>query len=369
MDRAAAVSLVSYQYDALDRLVGRLLAGQDRLDRFYLKDRIVTEIRGTVQRQIFQFQDVLLAELQTEGVQHASLVTTDIQRSVVRTTDSQSAYTPYGHRAVEGECPSLLGFNGERPDSYTEHYLLGNGHRAFNPKLMRFNSPDSLSPFGKGGLNCYAYCQGDPINRTDPTGRFYADAWFANASLGFVNDYMTPYLPKRPVQRIPGVGNKTFGEITKRMAQVSGLAASVLYLVMNRIEDAHPDSPANDPIFFAFLTTTAFGFLNGAGFTLHKLARRAPQPRLASLTRSPSLPNLPRSASAPSNSATPVHSSAPRPRSQSLSNTGHNFGDHIPTPVTNTNLDKFNLQMMFEQGKFRPDPIVAHSTSIRNGLR
>lgn len=35
---------------------------------------------------------------------------------------------------------------------------------------MRFNSPDSWSPFGEGGLNYYAYCMGDPVNRTDPTG-------------------------------------------------------------------------------------------------------------------------------------------------------------------------------------------------------
>ncbi|WP_434706426.1 RHS repeat-associated core domain-containing protein [Pseudomonas sp. Z1-12] len=47
----------------------------------------------------------------------------------------------------------------------TGHYLLGNGYRAFNPGLMRFNSPDSLSPFGEGGLNAYAYSVGDPVNR------------------------------------------------------------------------------------------------------------------------------------------------------------------------------------------------------------
>jgi RHS repeat-associated protein len=63
-----------------------------------------------------------------------------------------------------------MGFNGERPDLVTGHYLLGNGYRAFNPVLMRFNSPDSWSPFGKGGLNSYAYCGGDAVNRSDKSG-------------------------------------------------------------------------------------------------------------------------------------------------------------------------------------------------------
>uniref|UniRef100_UPI00214B5855 RHS repeat-associated core domain-containing protein n=1 Tax=Pseudomonas sp. UMAB-08 TaxID=1365375 RepID=UPI00214B5855 len=64
--------------------------------------------------------------------------------------------------------------NGEPPDPVTGHYLLGNGYRAFNPVLMRFNSPDSLSPFGEGGLNGYAYCGGDPVNYRDPTGHIPA---------------------------------------------------------------------------------------------------------------------------------------------------------------------------------------------------
>lgn len=64
----------------------------------------------------------------------------------------------------------LLGFNGQPRDPFTGHYLLGNGYRAFNPVLMRFNSPDNASPFDKGGLNAYAYCLGDPVNMHDPTG-------------------------------------------------------------------------------------------------------------------------------------------------------------------------------------------------------
>ncbi|MNI63190.1 hypothetical protein D3C73_1185430 [compost metagenome] len=37
---------------------------------------------------------------------------------------------------------------------------------------MRFISPDNLSPFAQGGLNPYAYCEGDPVNFSDPSGHF-----------------------------------------------------------------------------------------------------------------------------------------------------------------------------------------------------
>ncbi|VVN82094.1 RHS repeat-associated core domain-containing protein [Pseudomonas fluorescens] len=107
------------------------------------------------------------------GVTETTLLATDQQHSVLKTTGTnpqQMAYTAYGHHPVESGLSSLLGFNGERPDSITGHYLLGQGNRAFNPVLMRFNSPDELSPFGEGGINPYAYCGNDPINRYDPTG-------------------------------------------------------------------------------------------------------------------------------------------------------------------------------------------------------
>ncbi|VVO55089.1 hypothetical protein PS870_00494 [Pseudomonas fluorescens] len=65
---------------------------------------------------------------------------------------------------------SVLGFNGERIDPVLGGYHLGNGYRLYSPSLRRFTSPDSMSPFGKGGINPYAYCEGDPINNTDPTG-------------------------------------------------------------------------------------------------------------------------------------------------------------------------------------------------------
>lgn len=65
-----------------------------------------------------------------------------------------------------------LGYNGQLQEPGGWWQFLGNGYRVYNPILMRFHSPDSLSPFGKGGINTYAYCSGDPINCDDPTGHF-----------------------------------------------------------------------------------------------------------------------------------------------------------------------------------------------------
>ncbi|WP_370871050.1 RHS repeat-associated core domain-containing protein [Pseudomonas sp. FP198] len=169
--------LCRYHYDPLDRLADCTPAAQASTRRFYLKERLASEIQGSLQRSIFQHDDQLLAQRQRKDeVSTATLLATDQQRSVLRVLDAAQphplAYTPYGHRAQENGLLSLLGFNGERPDPVTGHYLLGNGYRAFNPVLMRFHSPDNLSPFEKGGLNAYAYCLGDPVNKTDPTGHF-----------------------------------------------------------------------------------------------------------------------------------------------------------------------------------------------------
>ena len=179
--------LCRYHYDPLDRLVDCTPSAQAVTRRFYLKDRLATEIESAVQRSIMQHDDRLLAQQQRQsGVADTRLLATDQQRSVLYVLDVSRphpiAYSPYGHRPAESGLLSLLGFNGERPDPVTGCYLLGNGYRAFNPVLMRFNSPDSWSPFGRGGLNSYAYCVGDPVNRRDPSGHI-GNPWKALLNL------------------------------------------------------------------------------------------------------------------------------------------------------------------------------------------
>jgi len=66
----------------------------------------------------------------------------------------------------------MISFVGQRFDGVSGGYPLGNGLRLYKPELLRFTSPDGLSPFGKGGRNSYAYCEGDPSTDTIRAGSF-----------------------------------------------------------------------------------------------------------------------------------------------------------------------------------------------------
>lgn len=108
--------------------------------------------------------------------QRTVLLATDNKNSVIAEVVGDKttpiAYSAYGHQSAQQDVVTRLGFNGELRESKIGWYLLGRGYRAYNPRLMRFHSPDSWSPFGWGGLNAYMYCVGDPVNRSDPTGHF-----------------------------------------------------------------------------------------------------------------------------------------------------------------------------------------------------
>lgn len=167
--------LCRYHYDPLDRIAGLATTSDAETRLFYQKSRLATQIQAGMQHSILQVDDHLLAQTSHSGkAAETALLAADGLRSVVHVVGSgqhqAQAYTAYGYQRPTSGLHSLLGFAGEQPDPVTGHYLLGNGYRAFNPVLMRFNSPDSVSPFGEGGVNAYAYCLGDPVNFRDPLG-------------------------------------------------------------------------------------------------------------------------------------------------------------------------------------------------------
>lgn len=181
-------TLVEYTYNAMDELQSsRSDKGAPRAF-FYHEGVLVNQRQGLQNQSYLQHGTQALA--QTDGTE-ISLLSTDQQGSILHVVspqgESRCAYTPYGSRPFDDGLNSLLGFNGELLDPHTGCYLLGNGYRAYNPILMRFHSPDSLSVFDGGGLNAYGYCLGDPINYRDPTGHITVFQGVRMAlSIGFV---------------------------------------------------------------------------------------------------------------------------------------------------------------------------------------
>ncbi|MEN4700012.1 RHS repeat-associated core domain-containing protein [Pantoea agglomerans] len=170
--RLVRVSSGAYGYDALNRLVSQNISDTDRRQLYYRDNERVSEIR---------VKENLITRLIKNG--HNCLGVSDENSMTLTACDHNDSllwsrkdgqkdgelhiWSPYG----SGNATDILpGFNGERVDPVSGIWHLGNGYRAYNPVLMRFNCPDSLSPFGAGGINPYAYCAGDPINQTDPSG-------------------------------------------------------------------------------------------------------------------------------------------------------------------------------------------------------
>ncbi|MGC0152582.1 RHS repeat-associated core domain-containing protein [Chromobacterium vaccinii] len=139
---------------------------------------------------------------------------------------------------------SVLGWNGERLDPVSGATHLGNGYRAYSPALMRFHCPDSLSPFGAGGVNPYAYCDGDPVNRADPSGHLSWQAW-TGIGLGAAGLALAAFTAGSSIVAAGGVIAALESASAVALA-ISGAAvvADVAAIASGAMEECHPQASA-----------------------------------------------------------------------------------------------------------------------------
>ena len=139
-------------------------------------------------------------------------------------------YSAYGYKPKLPSEQTLLGFNGEYLEPVTASYHLGRGYRAYSPVLMRFCSSDSWSPFGKGGLNPYCYCEGDPVNNTDPSGHFVISLLkkMANLLTSYIFPGFNPPFEKKQlrIKIRPEIFEPPEIDIPKKQPSSSGLIST-----------------------------------------------------------------------------------------------------------------------------------------------
>lgn len=178
----------TYEYDAEARQVLASRGAEAPVMLAYAGDRLDTLVQGAKKIRYLRAEDPVLVRM--GGVEGLQMLAHDASGSVRGTLVPgqdliRRQYAPYGNARIDlndGKVRALAdlqlpAFNGERLDVPVNLYHLGNGRRAYDPELMIFLSPDPLSPFDEGGLNSYAYCVGDPINRVDPSGYFSLPTW------------------------------------------------------------------------------------------------------------------------------------------------------------------------------------------------
>ncbi|WP_256665296.1 RHS repeat domain-containing protein [Pseudomonas sp. SLFW] len=193
-----------YGYTASGHLTDRRI--DDTLSRsFFSGEEVTHERTGTDSLQFYSGeQGVFAIHTMTDKVRQTTLLGADAQGSVrleADTTTRTRQYSAYGTERENAE-HLPIGFAGQRVEPVTHWQILGD-YRPYDPVLMCFLSPDSESPFGRGGINPYVYCAGDPVNRIDPDGHSWVNYALAGvglavgiagtiASLGAASALITP---------------------------------------------------------------------------------------------------------------------------------------------------------------------------------
>ncbi|MFD7415513.1 RHS repeat-associated core domain-containing protein [Kitasatospora purpeofusca] len=271
---AATEGAGGYGYDPFDRLLTRTAPDGGTGALSYRGETLASVTEDDRSARLLHLGDHPVAQHGPGGPPATRLLGADgtgtVRVSASGTESDQYAYTPYGLRPAQtGD--GVLGFTGRAVDPLTGCYHLGNGARDYHPALRRFATPDPLSPFGAGGVNPYAYCAGDPVNRVDPSGHLSWTAWLG-IGLGVAGLALTVVTGGLAVVAAGGVLAALGAASTATLVVGAlGVASDVTAIVGGALEKASPK--ASSVLGWVSLGTGLAG-LAEAGTALARTASR-----------------------------------------------------------------------------------------------
>ncbi|MEI5102694.1 RHS repeat-associated core domain-containing protein [Streptomyces sp. PmtG] len=271
----------TYAYDPLNRLLTQTTQDGHTSVLSYRGETLATVTEDGKAARLLHFGTTPVAQHRPGDQQPTRLLGADrtgtVRVAACTTGQDQYAYTPYGQRPLQ-PTGGILGYTGQRIDPATGCYHLGNGTRAYHPALQRFTTPDPLSPFGAGGINPYAYCAGDPINRVDPSGHLSWQAWLG-IGLGIAGLALTVVTGGMAIVAAGGVlAALSAASTTALVVGTLGVASDVTSIASGALEAASPK--ASSVLGWVSLGTGLAGLAEaGAAFgrTAIGLSKRAPE--------------------------------------------------------------------------------------------
>ncbi|WP_176711504.1 RHS repeat-associated core domain-containing protein [Streptomyces sp. PTY087I2] len=259
----------TYGYDPLSRLFTQQTTEHTNV-LHYRGETLSTLVEDGQPTRLLQLTNACVAQNRNGQTQLLSAEGNQTPLSTTQDTGDPElpTYTPYGQRPPQPQT-SILGYTGQRTDPETGCYHLGNGTRTYNPALLRFHTPDTLSPFGAGGINPYSYCLGDPVNRTDPTGHL---SWKAllGIGLGIAGLALTAVTGGIAIGVAGGIG-AALADTSAVVVGALGVVSDVTSIASGAAEEASPK--ASSILGWISLGTGIVGL--GAGVATARAAKAA----------------------------------------------------------------------------------------------
>ena len=159
----------------------------DSVEYIYVGELLIGEKQDNQMIEyIYDEQDLVGFQITTDSITEIYYYVKNLQKDITKIIDETGKevvsyiYDAYGNIvSTKGSKRDTIGkinpyrYRGYYYDIETQLYWVSS--RYYSPELCRWISPDSieyLDPQSINGLNLYAYCGNDPINKYDPTGHF-----------------------------------------------------------------------------------------------------------------------------------------------------------------------------------------------------